>query len=104
VDDAIAAIAFGYRRLDVGLIDAAIDGTSLAATDLDSRVAVPVLVVAADEAAGAAFSTADEERLARTQPDVDVVRVTGSGHQIHGERRHRESFTEHLRRLLDTYA
>ena len=103
-DDGLAGMAFGYRRLDIGVIDGAIDGSTLAAAETRSPVTPPVVVVAADDAAGAAFSTGDEERLAQSQPTVEVVRVAGSGHRIHDMRDHREAFAGHLRRFLDTYA
>ena len=102
-DDGLATMAFGYCRLDIGVIDGAIDGSTLAATETRSPVTPPVVVVAADDAAGAAFSTGDEECLARSQPTVEVVRVTGSGHRIHDMRDHREAFAGHLRRFLDTH-
>jgi hypothetical protein len=86
------------------VIEGAIDGTTLAAAETRTPVACPVLVVAADDAAGAAFTTRDEERLARTQPAVAVVRVPGSGHRIHDLRDHRRVFTGHLRRFLDAHA
>ena len=103
-DDGLATMAFGYRRLDIGVIDGAIDGSTLAAAETRSPVTPHVVVVAADDAAGAAFSTGDEERLARSQPTVEVVRVAGSGHRIHDMRDHRDAFAGHLRRFLDTYA
>jgi pimeloyl-ACP methyl ester carboxylesterase len=103
-DDGLATLAFGYHRLDPGVIEGALDGTTLAAAETRSPVTHPVLVVAADDAAGAAFSTGDEERLARSQPTVAVVRVAGSGHRIHDMRAHRETFAGHLRRFLDAYA
>jgi pimeloyl-ACP methyl ester carboxylesterase len=103
-DDGLATMAFGYHRLDIGVIDGAIDGSTLAAAETRTRVALPVVVVAADDAAGAAFSTDDEERLVPIQPTVEVVRVAGSGHRIHDMRAHRETFVGHLRRFLDTYA
>jgi pimeloyl-ACP methyl ester carboxylesterase len=102
-DDALAALAFGYRRLDIGVIDGAIDGSTLAATDTRSPVAPPVVVVAGDETAGAAFSTDDEARLLQSQPSVRVHRVAGAGHRIHEARSHREAFTAHLGRFLETY-
>ena len=103
-DDGLATMAFGYRRLDIGVIDGAIDGSTLAAAETRSPVTPPVVVVAADDAAGAAFSTGDQERLAQSHPTVEVVRVAGSGHRIHDLRDHREAFAGHLRRFLDTYA
>jgi pimeloyl-ACP methyl ester carboxylesterase len=103
-DDGLATMAFGYHRLDPGVIESALDGTTLAAAETRTPVTQPVLVVAADDATGAAFSTGDEERLARSQPTVEVVRVAGSGHRIHDMRAHRETFAGHLRRSLDTHA
>jgi esterase len=103
-DDAIRALAFGYRRLDIGVIDGAIDGSTLAATDTRSPVTRPVVIVAADDAAGAAFTTQDAERVTPRQPTVEVFRITGSGHRIHDERRHRGTFAEHVRRFVNEYA
>ena len=103
-DDGLATMAFGYTRLDVGVIDGAIDGSTLAAAETRSPVEPPVVVVAADDAAGAAFTTGDEARLAGSQPNVEVLRVAGSGHRIHDMRDHRGVFADHLRRFLDTYA
>jgi pimeloyl-ACP methyl ester carboxylesterase len=103
-DDGIRALAFGYGRLDIGVIDGAIDGSTLAATETRTPVTPPVVIVAADDAAGAAFSIGDAERLARNQPSVEVIRIAGSGHRIHDERRHRDAYVGHLRRFLDVYA
>jgi pimeloyl-ACP methyl ester carboxylesterase len=103
-DDGLATMAYGYHRLDVGVIDGAIDGSTVAAAQTGAPVGPPVVIVAADDAAGAAFSTGDEERLVRIQPTVEVVRVAGSGHRIHDMRAHRETFVGHLRRFLGTYA
>jgi hypothetical protein len=97
-------MAFGYHRLDLGVIDGALDGSTLAAAETRSPVVAPVVVVAADEAAGGIFSTGDAELLAQRQPTVDVVRIAGSGHRIHDLRAHRETFTDHLRHFLDEHA
>ena len=102
--DGLATMAFGYTRLDIGVIDGAIDGSTLAAADTRAPVAPPVVVVAADDAAGAAFTTGDEARLAESQPGVEVHRIAGSGHRIHDMRDHRDAFAAHLGRFLDTYA
>jgi esterase len=104
LDDGVDAMAFGLSRLDVSVIEGAIDGSTLAATDVGSPVKRPVTILAADEAFGAAFSISDEKRLAHTHPDVKVIRVTGCGHGIHDDRRHRETFVQHLCRFLDSQA
>src|SRR5262245_20715764 len=104
--DAVAAIAFGHNRLDLGVICGALDRSTLADTDVASPVKPPILILAADDAvgAGAAFSTRDEKRLSETHPDVEVIRIAGSGHSIHDERRHRETFVRHLGAFLEAHA
>ena len=99
-DDAIAALAFGYHRLEIGVIDGAIDGSTLASTDTRALVAPPVVIVAADDALGAAFSSDDAVRLTSSGQRAQVVRISGSGHRIHQSRRHRSAYVEHVRRFL----
>ena len=100
-DDAIAALAFGYHRLAIGVIDGAIDGSTLASTDTRALVKAPVLILAADDALGAAFSSDDAVRLASKGQQAEVIRIVGSGHRIHQSRRHRAAYVEHLRRFLE---
>jgi len=102
--DSLAAMAFAHLRMDIRVLDCAIDGSTLAGVDTTSPVTPPVVVLAADDACAAAFSAADAERLARTHPAVRVERVPGSGHGIHDERRFREAFRTHLDRFLDVHA
>jgi esterase len=104
MDDGVDALAFGLSRLDVRVIEGAIDGSTLASTDVRSPVKRPVTILAADDAFGAAFSGSDEKRLAKTHPAVEVIRVMGCGHGIHDDRRHRATFVQHLCRFLDTHA
>ena len=104
MDDAVEAIAFGQNRLDVGVIEGAIAGSTLADTNVMSPVTPPILILAADDALGAAFPTKAEKRLAETHPNVKVVRIAGAGHGIHDERRHRVTFVRHLRKFLDVHA
>jgi pimeloyl-ACP methyl ester carboxylesterase len=103
-DDVACAMGYGHARMDIGVLDAAIDDSTLADVDTESPVGPPILLLAADDAAGAVFRSADIARLARTHPAVQVARITGSGHGIHDERRFRETFVEHLRRFLDRHA
>jgi hypothetical protein len=86
------------------VIDGAIDGSTLAATNTSAPVSPPVVIVAADDAFGATFSTQDEARLAASGQRVEVSRISGSGHRIHQSRRHRDAYVEHLRRFLDAMA
>jgi pimeloyl-ACP methyl ester carboxylesterase len=102
-EDAIAARAEAQLLMDPGVLDQAIDRSTLADTDTNSPVAVPVLVLAADDAM-AAFPARHEERLARSHPDIDTIRVPGAGHGIHDEREFRAAYVRHLAAFLDRYA
>jgi pimeloyl-ACP methyl ester carboxylesterase len=98
--EAIASRAYALLHLDLEVLDRVIDGSLLAATDTASPLAVPVLVLAADDAFGAAFPTAHERRLKTTHPDVAVVRLPGAGHSIHDGRASRPAYAEQLERFL----
>lgn len=63
-----------------------------------------LLVLAADDAMGAAFPTRHPERLAQIHPAVEVVRVRGAGHAIHDDREHRSDYLEHLVGFLAEHA
>ena len=102
--DALAARAEALLSMDPGVLDAAIDRSTLADTDTTSPVRVPVFLLAADDAMGSAFPTRHAERLAQTHPDVRVARVAGAGHNIHDAREHRAEYAEPLGRFLDEHA
>ncbi|OHV41333.1 hypothetical protein BCD49_07515 [Pseudofrankia sp. EUN1h] len=102
--DAIEATAFNLKHLDVRVIDAVLDGSMLAALDTSSPMPVPVFLLAADEALGAAFTTAHTKQLTEDHPSVEVVHLTGAGHRIHLERRTRPVFTRHLVDFLTRHA
>jgi pimeloyl-ACP methyl ester carboxylesterase len=103
-DDAPGARAEAMLRMDPGVLEGAADRSTLAGTDTTAPVSVPVFVLAADDAMGAAFPTRHAERLAITHPDVEIVRVPGAGHGIHDEREHRGEYVEALARFLATHA
>jgi esterase len=103
-DDAPAARAAALLAMDPGVLEGAIDRSTLAPTDTTSPVDVPVFLLAADDAMGSAFPTRHAERLAITHPDVEIVRVAGAGHGIHDEREHRGEYVEQLARFLAAHA
>jgi pimeloyl-ACP methyl ester carboxylesterase len=103
-EDALGARAEALLSMDPGVLDGAIDRSTLADTDTTSPVTVPVWLVAADDAMGSAFPTRHAERLAQTHPDVRVVRVAGAAHSIHDEREHRAEYVEHLAGFLAEHA
>jgi pimeloyl-ACP methyl ester carboxylesterase len=97
--DALAARAYSLAHVDLEVFDRVIDGSLLAGTDTASPVTVPVFILAADPELGA-FAPAHEARLARSHPQVEVVRLAGAGHSIHDERAHRAAYVQHLRAFL----
>jgi pimeloyl-ACP methyl ester carboxylesterase len=99
-EEALAARAYALLQLDPAVLDTVIDGTLLAATDTVSPVTVPVRVLAADDALGAAFPSRHEERLAASHPLVEVVRLAGAGHSIHDERAHRDQYLEQVEAFI----
>jgi esterase len=102
-DDAPLARAEALLRMDPGVLEGAIDRSTLAHTDTAAPVAVPVFLLAADFM-GSAFAAHHAERLARSHPDVEIVRVPGAGHGIHDERAHRGEYVDALARFLAAHA
>ncbi len=91
-EEALAARAYALLHVDPTVLDTVIDGTLLSATDTSAAVSVPMRVLAADDALGAAFASRHEERLRMTHPEVEVVRLAGAGHSIHDERANRDRY------------
>jgi len=100
----IAAMAFAQLRLDIGVIDGAIDGSTLAGLDARTPVARPVYILRADERYGGVLTDERARKLAELQPQVELAQVQGAGHGIHDERDHRAVFLAHLHRFLDRHA
>ncbi len=98
-DDALAARAYSWLRLDLEVFDRLIDGSLLAATDTSSPVRVPVFVLASDPAYSA-LKPEHEARLAASHPDVEIVRIAGASHNIHDERAHRDEYARRLDAFL----
>lgn len=94
--EAAAARAHALFHLDPAVLDPVIDGSLLAAADTRSPVTVPVLILAADAALGAAFPPEHEARLAATHPDVAVVRLAGAPHTIHDTAAVRDTYVAQL--------
>ena len=99
-EDALLAQADAHLRMDPEVLTGAADRTTLAGTDTAAGVDVPVLILGADDALMPAFSSAHEQRLAGTHPDVAVVRVPGAGHSIHDGRASREVYVRELAAFL----
>lgn len=102
-DDVPLARADALLRMDPGVLEGAIDGTTLAPTDTTAPISVPVFLLAADFM-GSAFAAHHAERLAISHPDVELVRVPGAGHGIHDERDHRADYVQALAGFLTAHA
>ena len=102
-DDAPGARADALLRMDPGVLESAVDGSTLAPTDTASPVSVPVFLLAADFM-GSAFAAHHAERLAISHPEVEIVRVPGAGHGIHDEREHRGEYVRALADFLERHA
>jgi pimeloyl-ACP methyl ester carboxylesterase len=102
VPEAIRGRAWAHLVLDPEVLTGVADRTTLAGTDVESPVGVPVLILAAG--VRPAFTLEHEQRLAVTHPDVEVIRVAGAGHAIHDEIVHRTDYVEHLAAFLRRHA
>lgn len=94
--EALEARGYALTHLDLEVLDRVIDGTLLAQCDIASAVTVPTLILAADDAVGAAFTTAHEQRLAASHPAVEVMRLAGASHTIHDEQAFRDEWLRQL--------
>lgn len=103
-EDALEAMALAHLEMDPEVLTAAADRSTLAATDTAAPVEVPVLLLAADDRLGPAFTSAHGQRLVGTHPSVEVVRVAGAGHSIHSEQASRATYVEHLAVFLRHHA
>jgi pimeloyl-ACP methyl ester carboxylesterase len=100
--DAIAARAYSLLHLDETVLDPVIDGSLLAATDVEAPITVPMTILAAGLAP--AFRPEHAARLAVTHPAIEVVTVAGAGHSIHDERASRATYLAQVERFLTAQA
>jgi pimeloyl-ACP methyl ester carboxylesterase len=102
-DGAAHVRARNLLAMGMGVLDAAIDNTTLEDADLEAPVGVPMVVLAGDEPAGAAFHRRHVERLAASHPDVEVIVVPGASHLIHDETRSRETYARELAAFVQRF-
>ena len=101
-EDALEAMAFSYRWLDLAVLDSVLNGQMMAGFDPARPLGAPVIVLRAEH--GAALTAEHALRLADLHPAVDIVTVAGSGHGMHEERAARPVFTEYLAEFLAQHA
>jgi pimeloyl-ACP methyl ester carboxylesterase len=102
-DGAARSRAYALLSMDIGVLDAAIDNTTLEDADLVAPVGVPVFVLAGDETAGGAFQARHVERLKGSHPQVEVTPVPGASHFIHDEARSRDTYRRELAAFVDRF-
>lgn len=91
--DGIVAMAAGMLQMDATVLDPVLQGEMTAAYDPALPIAAPGLVLAADPAKpDAVVRQVDRDRLATTNPHIEVRTVEGAGHLIHDELASRERF------------
>jgi pimeloyl-ACP methyl ester carboxylesterase len=102
-EGAAASRAYALLSMDIGVLDAAIDNTTLEDADLVAPVGVPVFVLAGDETAGGAFQARHIDRIAGSHPDVEVLAVPGASHFIHDEARSRDTYLRALASFVERF-
>lgn len=79
------AQARAMAGLDPEIFTPAVDGSALAGAAPGVPLPCSTLVLRADPALGAAFTTEDAERFLATNPGATVVTFEGAGHLVHDE-------------------
>lgn len=83
--EAVHVRAVEFSRIDPDVFLPALDGTGLVGARPDVPLPGPALVVRADPALGAVFTTEDERQFRATNPGAEVTVVLGAGHLVHEE-------------------
>lgn len=94
--EGLASRGYALAHLDTAVLDPVIDGSLLAAADTESPVEAPTIIVAADDALGAAFPSRHEAWLKASHPHVEVLRLPGASHSIHDQRSTRDAYLREL--------
>ncbi len=84
--EVVQARAESLHRLDVGILDAILDGSQFDGFDPDAAlaaIAVPVHLLAGTVACGATIAPGDVERLAALMPRFTHRTLPGVGHFVH---------------------
>jgi pimeloyl-ACP methyl ester carboxylesterase len=99
-DTNINARAFEVMHCDPATIDAQISGQLLVGYDPDEPVTVPLTVVRADPALGAALPPEHAAKLALSQPHATITEVANATHLIHAETHTAAAYLDHLRSAI----
>ena len=102
--DSVRSLAESSMVRDRGVTESAISREMLDGLDTTSLLRCPALLLAGGDAFGGAFTTAHEQRLAVSHPDVPVVRVSQCGHGLQTWKRGRAAYLTLLSGFLSQYA
>lgn len=84
-EDGTRAQARAMAGLDPEIFTPAVDGSAIGPIDPDVPLGIPALVLRADDASGAAFSSDDATRFLAANPTAAVTLFEGSGHAVHDQ-------------------
>jgi pimeloyl-ACP methyl ester carboxylesterase len=96
----LAARAQSLLLVDPEVWPPAIDGRTLSGYEPDTPVKVPLTVLRADPAMGAALSPEHADRLQRANPHATIAHIVGATHLIHDEIPTAPTYLAHLRNAL----
>jgi hypothetical protein len=99
--DSLRADGIAFSRVDPAVFETILDGSIVAGFDPDIPIGVPGVLLKTDPGAGGAFLERDVARLHASNPQIEIVTVTGAGHLMHGARAHRCDYIDHLQQFLD---
>jgi pimeloyl-ACP methyl ester carboxylesterase len=97
----IASRAREMMGCDPSTIDTAVTGGLLMGYDPDEPVTVPLTVLRADPALGAALPPDHAARVAASQPHATIIEVANATHLIHSEIHTSAAYTRHLQAAID---
>ena len=101
-DIAIAGRADEMLRVDVTVFDGVIDGTMLQGYNPLDPVTVPLTILAADPALGAALAPEHVTALSAAHPSASLIEIDRATHLIHTETPTYTTYLAHLRNAIAT--
>jgi esterase len=97
----LAARAHELVHCDPATIDTQVAGRQLIGYDPDKPITVPVTILRADPALGAALPPDHADKVAVSQPHAVIFEIAGATHLIHSETHTSGVYTEHLRAAIN---
>jgi pimeloyl-ACP methyl ester carboxylesterase len=101
-DTNITSRAHEMMHCDPATIESAIAGQLLTGYDPDEPVNVPLTVLRADPALGAALPPEHAAKLALSQPHATITEIANATHLIHSEFHTSDTYLSHLREAINS--